>query len=1493
MEQGMSESGTGDGVEKRDWLTSSSLQERGARKLKDLGNVLLTGNRQLEIGKAFNQRYQRFASSKMDGDTGVFDRRVKSEKELLQVEQQQFMSLFDYDEQQQIIDLGLGVKGERVARSAVAWFFSVFFVRKPLVMITNLLNIAPRYEMHVTCMSWKIFKQSWLQLTENLRRVYLSNSDDAERFINGACNSSGIFPNWLRTIAINSIQRNTGLVRTEKDCRKTLPLYRIVEESVASLIYSPITLTCILNSLYHVTAFTSLDVNVMALCCYLLRTMEWYEHCPLHVLALAARGAELLPEQQQQYDRFAERLLPLTSCESRNRGPQPSGNAWLMHAGQIELCDSQKDALLWARFSSSSLTDEQRAKIGGQFNARTLPSKRKMRTHWVRSLQQWITYETPAWIDEKVGRTQYENSRMSNATIIASELFAEQQSQAAHDVRLQRKQNNVRFSAPALWSTICAGTGLQVGGDDNHDNTQDRFFPTFESPHEQGFFYRDAISRVGSASTLMANMLLMFGLPPTTTRQELVQAVLKPYIQKRNLEDQLVWFSNKYWAGGVVNSQPQFQWGALPFIPAPEDFFAADHRQDGQGIEGMETFLGMSIEMLLVSQALYTRDWWHSNPAHWKQQRLSQEPHFANVHLRLMAYASETILSMLVHNHVELAALPVFGKNKSQSCIRLYASSADNYASNGSNAINAHIIVDKRLHRSSQHDVTLQHLCLLSRALTKITCREMPGIKTKPRDKIDVCQEPGVIGVQSLFETQWMLFIGETISAVTESGTGMAVSDVFSMPPESVYHMHTQFDLMRRAHSTLLKQSSQILDIHDMDNMNVDDVDAVPEFPNGSCDISRSMLNVLHASIVIFGQSTTVSMLRFIPLTLTELVVEQEIPCVTWRGGFMFVMKTDEIGNMTLFPVHPTHNVWLECEYSYNLFMRQNKIATQQRESGEPIAPIAMWKALPLLKRKVQFPATINMQLFTTYGLTQCEEGIRVDLDVDNYERDVEKKIPFTPYPVLFFPALLWLELKHEIVHGDDNELYAVLMRQEYFEQLQRCNFFRDIQFSRNFLLKNKDIVLPRGHDLYIAPNTARCLRMTNTNSVNDPYGRNFFFAVVHVVAGSKRHYYFYNTRAELKAAYAGNISHDFALVVHEHYKDQVLKNIKNTALCCNELDVHTIYQKPSTDASNDSPEVLICAFEYDDSDYWLQLKKMTSMEERVKNFKNILQEKEEHLANVQARRHGDEVLRYGDDENMARSDVQQAQSMLQRWKSELELCTKNLSQIGVTNLGQQVQYIQIVDMRDHAPVFAGPRTINMACVTETIGMIVPTETSKTSAQWLKNGHYHVRYLDHQASTENMPMDFVTASACIIAEGKRCWLQVDDAMLLAMQESFRDQCQSGDFQKQGISTSSFASRGLSLSTVALRYIQSMHESTQQVLLQVFPVLGALPEKSDSFADQYVHVAVRARDAHGKMHTFKLYVPLFMQASVDSYKRMPYLKQIAGEHAHIEMHVLLT
>ena len=1479
MEQGMQESGTGDGVEKRDWISSSSMQERSARKTgRGLCNVLVTGNRELEIGKAFDYRYQRIASGKMDGDTGVFNKPVLTLQNLVTADKQ-LPALFEYDEQENIIDLSVGVNGQRIAQSSVSWFFSVFFVRKPLVMITNILNIAPRYETHVTRMSWKVLKHAWMQCTVNLRRGYLLEDADARRFIDGACQSSSIAPNWLRSNAIRSIVRNTSLTRVENDGRRTLPLYRIVEESVAGLIHSPVTLTCMLSALYNITTFSSLDVNFMALSCYLLRSMEWFEHCPLHVLALAARGAKLQPKQKAQYDRFAARALNLVAIVGNPRSG-PSGQAWLIHEGQLDLCPV-KDALLWARFSSPTFTAEHRAQVNAQCRARKMNGKRNTRTHFVRSMQRYIVYETPAWIEDKPGRTEYDRNRMESSQTIASELWASQQSAAAQDIRLQRNQVS-NISPCELWKTVCAGTGLQQGGDVNNDNAQDRYFPSFDSPHEQGFFFRDIIKRVGNGKELMRNMLLLFGMQENTSRLRLMQVLLRPYICEHGLENNIVWFDNKYWQGPVASSDKRdfkFQWGMLPFIDA--DDFNSD-------VLGVDCMLGMSIEMLIMTQSLYTRDWWHSDEKHWHKPRVSQATSFSNVHLRLMAYASETLISMLLHNHLEIAAFPVMGHNDEQACIRLYSSTADKYGSNDNTLINANIPFDMRLHYSAiaaEKSEGLRMLCMISRSHTKIQCVDVHGIRRQA--STDMAQgvpsraanEHGYHAYQhasttSLFAAQSMIFVGESMNSDTHSSQQTTVADVFPLPPESVYHMHTQFGFIRQAWSALIKQAC-----NPMSDLRA--VNGCEKHQNN--DVSLSLLNLLHASIALFGQSVTVNMMRFVPLTLTHLVVQQEIPCVTWQGGYMFALKIDSTGTMTVFAVQPTHNVWLECEQSYHLFMKQNMLGQRQRDSGELVPLLDFWRPLPLKKKRYYVPANVNMQLFTCYGLSMSNISNRssntgneshdaevcyIDTDVKNYERDVDSKMPFTLFPTLFFPTLVWLELKHEVVHSEDNELYAVLLRKNYFESLQTAARLRDADYSKAYLQNNTDIILPANHELFVAP---------LDSELDDVHGRNFFYAVVHSTSANNKHYMFFNNRAELKAAFCGDQNDSAPLKMHAAYIHNILQRVEFTPRFCEHLDVHSIYQD-----EDEAQSAFLCLVEYDEAEYWNATQELLKAEKRMLQFQAEVTNKESRLREVDEQIRNGLLPRHGQDRDNASNLLQQARHQLQRWRTECDnakKAAKNSNTVAKTNR------INIVDMSDNAEVCAGPRTTEMLDITEMLGVIVPYE----GGQWLSEGQYMVRYLDHTARPVDMRMDFVTASACVVQEGKRCWLRVDEAMLSALRSSYEAQIPAH------LAASSDNPGTLTLSDTALQYIQSHHESIQTVTLQVFPLLGT-PVNEEDFTQQTTSIVVRAFNSGSKkMQTLKLEVPIFMQGreAHGEQNRRPYLKQFCDEEEHVEMHVCLV
>ena len=322
---------------------------------------------------------------------------------------------------------------------------------------------------------------------------------------------------------------------------------------------------------------------------------------------------------------------------------------------------------------------------------------------------------------------------------------------------------------------------------------------------------------------------------------------------------------------------------------------------------------------------------------------------------------------------------------------------------------------------------------------------------------------------------------------------------------------------------------------------------------------------------------------------------------------------------------------------------------------------------------------------------------------------------------------------------------------------------------------------------------------------------------------------------------------------------------------------MHSIYQD-----EDEAQSAFLCLVEYDETEYWNATQELLKAEKRMHQFQVEVTNKESRLRDVDEQIRNGLLPRHGQDRDNASNLLQQAHHQLQRWRTECDnakKAAKNSNTVAKTNR------INIIDMSDNAEVCAGPRTTEMLNITEMLGVIVPYE----GGQWLSEGQYMVRYLDHTARPVDMRMDFVTASACVVQEGKRCWLRVDEAMLSALRSSYEAQIPAH------LAASSDNPGTLTLSDTALQYIQSHHESIQTVTLQVFPLLGT-PVNEEDFTQQTTSIVVRAFNSGSKkMQTLKLEVPIFMQGreAHGEQNRRPYLKQFCDEEEHVEMHVCLV
>ena len=177
-------------------------------------------------------------------------------------------------------------------------------------------------------------------------------------------------------------------------------------------------------------------------------------------------------------------------------------------------------------------------------------------------------------------------------------------------------------------------------------------------------------------------------------------------------------------------------------------------------------------------------------------------------------------------------------------------------------------------------------------------------------------------------------------------------SDLFTYPPESMAHILPYVEHLRDA---ILSHSPK-------------------QTPHPFADSSFAF------AILEFGRFITAEHVMHIPSTLTECATREEIPCLTWKHGFMFTLRV--CGKTTqLHPVTPTH-------------------PDEDNRYGE----------LPLLEDYITFP-TKQLSYAMAHGLVLQDESVRYQPAPCGAKQEYTPSLPFLMFPIIQFDTLLLLKL--------------------------------------------------------------------------------------------------------------------------------------------------------------------------------------------------------------------------------------------------------------------------------------------------------------------------------------------------------------------------------------------------------------------------------------------------------------------------------------------------
>lgn len=311
FETTQNDSGTGTGNEKEGWQTTRGLKGLTYVRMFGAPCILIAGNRQDDAfppSTLGGGRIQSVCSSVMDtvGRLKISDsfaatssgaaKRQRTDdfyKAFVNgrpVERPTGTDLWDVIEAEESRDtVPMREITEILVEQNVRFFFLRHLWRKALPFVHRSMTLGV---VHTSYAHFSTFDNMTLGvrgLTEGLRRNYLVDHTSFKRNIQGPWQTVSAFSTFAMQI---TDWCTTRAIRCAVD---KLDLYKAFQDIIMAFVHVPMTFSAKLSSL-HSWLFTNvLDLSSMLLFAYMMYITGFRTHCPLDVLALAARGLELTP----------------------------------------------------------------------------------------------------------------------------------------------------------------------------------------------------------------------------------------------------------------------------------------------------------------------------------------------------------------------------------------------------------------------------------------------------------------------------------------------------------------------------------------------------------------------------------------------------------------------------------------------------------------------------------------------------------------------------------------------------------------------------------------------------------------------------------------------------------------------------------------------------------------------------------------------------------------------------------------------------------------------------------------------------------------------------------------------------------------------------------------------------------------------------------------------------------------------------------------------
>ena len=263
------------------------------------------------------------------------------------------------------------------------------------------------------------------------------------------------------------------------------------------------------------------------------------------------------------------------------------------------------------------------------------------------------------------------------------------------------------------------------------------------------------MQRLGTATGITQQFLLLCGMSADCSRKDLLQALLWPYMQRKGIRRRFL--ANADWTAPILGDQalPAFRFGCMPQASTSTTSPA-----------GLEVVLATDVVWLIISQGLFAAEW-----------AVTAHGHSVVVHLRNLASATLALLGVLIHTKIEKAAIPA--NNGHLVLSHPSPVMRDGHAP-------AAVPFDERLHTDS---FRLDN----SRSNANMLCYQMR-------------RHPAQFRCIQLADKSTVLYYESMLRCREATWLPQCVGELFPFPPESTYHMHAHQQMMSRAYQRFLAE---------------------------------------------------------------------------------------------------------------------------------------------------------------------------------------------------------------------------------------------------------------------------------------------------------------------------------------------------------------------------------------------------------------------------------------------------------------------------------------------------------------------------------------------------------------------------------------------------------------------------------------------------------------------------------------------------------------